>query len=140
MMAHRILASHLDNSPISKQELDSYRAAAIRSSMREVEAVSAERDSTKFKQVEYMAGHVGETFEGTITGVTEHGMFVAERQSRAEGMIRLSTLSDDYYDLDRKHYTLIGRAGKKKYRLGDSVKIKLLAVDLESRQLDWTLA
>ena len=140
MMAHRILASHLDNSPISKPELDSYRAAAIRSSEREVEAVEAERDSTKFKQVEYMSAHVGDIFDGVISGVSDSGMFVAEKVTRAEGMIRLSTIGDDYYDLDRKHYTLVGRSTKKKYRLGDVVKIKLLAVNIESRQLDWTLA
>lgn len=140
MMAHRILASHLDNTPISKPELDSYRVAAIRSSEREIEAVEAERDSTKFKQVEYMAGYIGKVFDGVITGVSDSGMFVAENVTRAEGMIRLSSLSDDYYDLDRKHYTLIGRSTKKKYRLGDEVKIKLLGANIESRQLDWTLA
>lgn len=137
MMVHRILASHLDGSSISKQELDKYRTAALRSSAREVEAVSAERDSTKYKQVEFMAPKVGQEFDGTITGVTEHGIFVAEKESRAEGMVRLSALGDDYYELDRKHYTLVGRSGKRKFRLGDKVRIKLLAANLENRQLDW---
>lgn len=139
MMVHRILAAHLSGKPLGSHELEAYRRAAIRSSEREVEAVSAERDSTKYKQVEYMSGKVGQTFDGVITGVTEHGIFVAEKESRAEGMVRLSALGDDYYELDRKHYTLVGRSGKRKYRLGDEVKIKLLAANLETRQLDWEI-
>ncbi|HET8581083.1 MAG TPA: ribonuclease R [Candidatus Paceibacterota bacterium] len=137
MMVHRILESHLHGEPLSAHELESYRTAAIHSSEREVEAVAAERDSVKYKQVEFMLGKIGQEFDGVITGVGEHGVFVAEKESRAEGMAHVSTLGNDYFELDRKHYSMVGRSSGKKFRLGDAVRIKLLAADLESRQLDW---
>jgi ribonuclease R len=140
MMVHRILAAHLGESRISTEELRVYQKTAIRASEREIEAVEAERESIKFKQVEYMKERVGQTFNGLITGVTEHGIFVAEKETRAEGMIRLGTLSDDYYDFDRKRYAVIGRKTKRTFRLGDEVRIKLISADTETRQIDWQLA
>jgi len=141
MMVHRILESHLQTvKKIGKNELLSYQRAAVHASEREVEAVEAERDSVKFKQVEYMSEHIGDTFEGMVTGVTENGIFVAEKETRAEGMVRASTLKDDYYEYDRKRYALVGRKTKRTFRLGDGVKIKLISADMDSRQLDWEIA
>lgn len=140
MMVHRILASCLNDQPLPKHEIEKYRKAAITASEREIEAVAAERDSVKYKQVEYMSSRVGQTFTGTITGVTEHGFFVAENETKAEGMVRASSLKDDFYDLNKKHFALIGQRTKKAYRLGDQVRIKLVSADLESRQLDWEVA
>lgn len=137
IMVHRILAAHLDDSTIPDEEIIAYRQLAIESSQREVEAVEAERESVKFKQVEYMSERVGEVFNGTVTGVAKSGMFVAETVTRAEGLVRASDIPGDWYDINEKQYALIGRKTGKTFRIGDDVKIKLKGVDLEARQLDW---
>lgn len=137
MLVHRVLFAHLSKQPIAEKELKAYRALAITSSQREVEAVRAERDSVKFKQVEYMHSRVGETFAGTITGISRGGMFVAEDITKAEGMVRLSALPGDWYDVDERHYRIVGQKTKKVYRVGDTVTIKLIGANLETRELDW---
>lgn len=140
MIAHRLLAAHLNGAPITKEETMRYQKAAITSSEREVAAVEAERDSTKYKQVEYMSKRVGQTFDGSISGVIEHGLFVAEAETRAEGFVHISLLKDDYYDFNDKTYSLIGRKNKHTFRLGDAVRIKLISADMALRQLNWELA
>ena len=137
MMVHRILASHLDGSKIPEEELRLYNRLAIDSSQREAEAVSAERDSIKYKQVEFMTEHVGETFDGVITGVMSFGIFVEERKTKAEGMIRIRDLADDYYTFNKSKYSLIGEKRRKKYQLGDSMKMKLVKADLDSKTITW---
>ena len=139
MIVHRILAAHLDGTQIAKREIDAYRKAAVHASEREVEAVEAERESIKFKQVEYMQDKVGKTFTGIITGIIENGMFVSENETKAEGMVRLSSLSDDYYRYDKKLYALIGARTKKIYRLGDTVRVILKEADVEDRRIDWEI-
>jgi len=136
IIAHRILWSHLNGPEISKNEMEAYQKAAITSSEREVAAVQAERESIKYKQVEFMKDNIGKEFEATVTGVTEHGLFLAEKKSRAEGMAHISSLADDYYDYDQKRYALVGRKGRK-YRLGDTVKVVLKNASLETKQIDW---
>ncbi|MEK7628677.1 MAG: ribonuclease R [Patescibacteria group bacterium] len=140
MMVHRILASHLGGDPISPEEFARYQRAATTSSEREVAAVEAERDSVRFKQVEYMQKRIGQTFDGTVTGVIEHGIFVSENETKSEGLVHVSTMNDDYYELNEKTYTLMGRKNKRKFRLGDPVRITLKAADLSTRQLTWELA
>ena len=136
-IVHRILSAHLDDSPIASDEIAAYRQLAIASSQREVEAVSAERDSVKLKQVEYMHSRVGDIFEGKVTGVTKGGMFVSENTTHAEGMVRVNAIPNDWFELDEKQYALVGRKTGKRYRIGDPVRIRLKRVDLESRELDW---
>jgi ribonuclease R len=140
VMVHRILESHLTGKPLSHEELLSYQRLALHASDREVAAVEAERDSIKYTQVKYMAGKIGQTFDGSISGVTEHGIFVAEASSLAEGFIHVSNLSDDYYQYNRKNFTLSGNNKRKAYRLGDKVRITLKHVNVELRQIDWQLA
>lgn len=137
MMVHRILASHLDGSKIPEEELQKYNRLVIDSSAREAEAVSAERDSIKYKQVEYMSERIGETFEGIISGVTGFGIFVEEKETKAEGMIRMRDLADDYYTFEKSKYALVGRKKKKKYQLGDTLKIKLVEADLDAKTITW---
>lgn len=137
MMVHRIMASHLDGSKIPAEELRTYNRLAIESSAREAEAVGAERDSIKYKQVEYMTEHVGEEFEGIITGVATFGVFVEETKTKAEGMIRMRDLGDDYYTFDKKSYSVIGDRKKKRYQLGDTLKIKLIEADLDAKMITW---
>lgn len=140
VMVHRILASHLDDSPLSEEELRAYQNAAIHATEREIEATEAERDSIRYKQVEYMQKHIGKVFSGTITGVTENGFFVAENETLAEGMVHVTTLDDDYYEFLPKTYTLRGTKLKKTFRLGDSVNVKLTSADLRARRIDWAVA
>jgi len=139
IMVHRILKKHLHEEPISDQEFTAYEKLAIQSSEREIEAVKAERDSIKYKQVEYMKDHIGETFEGIISGVTDWGIYVEENETKAEGLIRISNLGDDFYMFYKKKYALIGERTKKKFTLGNKVKIKLTGADLDSKTLDFTI-
>lgn len=140
VMVHRILESHLDGSAIGQDELQSYQRTAMYVSEREVAAVEAERDSTKYKQVEYMSTRIGETFDGVITGVTENGLYVAEKETRAEGMVHVSTLKDDYYHFVPKSFALTGNKTKRTFRLGDTVRITLANTNLDQRRIDWNLA
>ena len=140
LMVHRLLRRHLDGTTISSKELSKYEKLSVQSSEREVEAVSAERDSIKFKQVEYMANSVGETFDGIVTGVTDWGVYVQEKATQAEGMIRLGNLGDDYYVHDKSKYHVKGEKTGETFRLGDEIRIKLTRADVEERQLDFILA
>jgi ribonuclease R len=139
MMAHRMLRKHLDNSPIGPKELAKYEQMCVRSSQREMEAVTAERDSIKFKQVEYLMNKIGETFDGVITGVTDWGIYVQESTCLADGMVRLASIKSDYFEHEASKYRIKGQKTGKTYQLGDAVKVKLIAADKEARQLDFEL-
>ena len=92
------------------------------------------------KQVEYMAQHIGEEFAGIISGVSEWGIYVEEKETRCEGMIKVRDLKDDYYNLDQKNYCLVGMKTKKKFTLGDTVRFTVMSADIEKRILDYALA
>lgn len=139
LMAHRLLRRHLDGSNIGGQEMAKFEKLSVQSSERELEAVRAERDSIKFKQVEFMAPHVGETFDGIITGVTNWGIYVEEKNSKSEGMVKLSSIKSDYFEHLPSAYAVKGQRTGVSYRLGDEVKVKLVRADLEERQLDFEL-
>jgi ribonuclease R len=139
MLVHRILTSHLNGKPLGKREFDNLERLCIDASLQEAKAVDAERDSIRYKQVEFMAGKVGQTFEGVISGVTDWGLYVEEKESAAEGLVRVRTIGDDYYNYNAKAYALVGERTKKKYVLGDAVRIKLVGADLAARTLDYEL-
>ncbi len=139
LMAHRMLRTHLDGSPIGSREMARYETLAIRSSEREMYAVKAERDSIKYKQVEFMMDKVGQSFAGVITGVADWGVYVQEKESQAEGLVRLSAIRGDYYNHEPKQYRIKGEKTGGAYALGDEVKIKLTRASLEDRQLDFEL-
>jgi ribonuclease R len=139
MLAHRILESHLDGHPLTRREFGDLEKKCIAASEAEAKAVQAERDSIKYKLVEYMVPKVGQTFEATISGVTEWGLYVEDKESTAEGLVRVRTIGGDYFDYKDKEYALVGQKTKKKYALGDPVRVKLVAADLSSRQLDFEL-
>ncbi|MDX9697427.1 MAG: S1 RNA-binding domain-containing protein, partial [Bacteroidales bacterium] len=103
-------------------------------------AAEAERSSIKYKQVEFMKDHVGEDFDGIISGVTEWGFYVELNESKCEGLVHIRELDDDYYFFDEDNYSIIGRSNKKVFQLGDPVRIKIVRADLEKKQLDYTLA
>ncbi len=139
LMAHRILRKHLDGLQIQSRELAKYEKLSVQSSEREMTAVSAERDSIKYKQVEYMQDKVGQEFNGIITGVTDWGVYVEEKESRAEGMVRLSSMKSDFFALEASKYRVKGNKTGKTYTLGGEVRIKLTRADMEERVLDFEL-
>ena len=137
MMAHRLLARYLAGGR-SAQEAK-YEDLCDHSSDMEQIAANAERASIKYKQVEFMSERMGQEFEGTISGVTEWGLYVEINENKCEGMIPMRELDDDYYDFDEKAYCLTGRRYHKKYSLGDPVRIKVVRANLERKQLDFAL-
>lgn len=139
MLVHRILESHLNGKPITKKEYEHLERLCINASEQEAKAVNAERESIRYKQVEYMQSKVGQEFSGVISGVTDWGLYVEEEKSAAEGLVRVRSIGNDYYQYSQKEYALIGQRTQKKYALGDRVRIKLLAADLSARQLDFEL-
>jgi len=140
ILVHRLLAKYLAGEKVKKENLEIYEAASRYSSEREQVAASAERGSIKYKQAEYMEDKIGKTFFGIISGVVKWGIYVEEEKTKSEGLIHIKNLEDDYYLLDEKNYCLIGEKTKKKYRLGDRIKIRVKNVDLEKKMIDYELA
>lgn len=139
LMVHRLLRRHLDGSMISGKELVKYEKLSVQSSEREIGAVTAERDSIKYKQVEYMMDKVGQEFDGIVTGVTDWGIYVEEKESRSEGMVRLASMKSDFFEHEAKKYRVRGSKTGKTYMLGSEVRIKLVRADMEERVLDFEL-
>jgi ribonuclease R len=139
LMAHRLLRKHLDNKTVGPKESALIEQIAVQSSAREMEAVMAERDSIKFKQVEYMMNKIGEEFNGVISGVADWGIYVQEQDSLADGMVKLSSIKSDYFEHEAKKYRIKGQKTGKVYRLGDEVRVKLVRADKDDRQLDFEL-
>jgi ribonuclease R len=139
LLVHRLLQRELTHGAISQGEWSLYKKLTEESSEKEVRAAEAERASIKYKQVEYMKDRIGKTFDGTISGVTEWGIYVEDKETRSEGMIRLRDLGDDFFKLDAKNYTVIGEKTKKKFRLGDTVRFKIVNADIEKKTLDYAL-
>lgn len=139
LMIHRILEKHLKNQPIPKDEFAYFEKIAKEASEKEVIVAEAERESIKYKQVEFMQDKIGVEFDAVISGVTEWGMYVENPENKVEGMVRLKDIGGDFYELDQKNYCIVGQRTKKKYSLGDSVKVKLVSADLDRKTLDFKL-
>lgn len=139
LMVHRIIKAHNDGTPPPGRDMAWHERLCVQSSEREIAAAEAERDSIKLKQVEYMAGHVGEQFDGVVTGVNDYGVFVEEATTKAEGLVRVATLRDDFYELGARGYRLIGNRTGKTLSLGDKVHVRLTSVDIEQKQINWEL-
>ena len=137
MMVHRLLARYLAGGR-SAQEAKYEDLCDHSSNMQQI-AANAERASIKYKQVEFMGERMGQEFDGTISGVTEWGLYVEVNENKCEGMIPMRELDDDFYDFDEKAYCLTGRRYHKKYSLGDPVRIKVVRANLERKQLDFAL-
>jgi len=137
LLVHRILESHLKGDGISDEASAEYHGFAGSLSQREISAVEAERSSISYKQVEYMMERIGNTYEGVISGVTKWGVYVEEMESKASGMIGMKNMKDDFYVFDPKTYSIIGERSKKKYSIGDKVKIKVAGGNLEKKILDY---
>ncbi|NLB37615.1 MAG: RNB domain-containing ribonuclease, partial [Clostridiales bacterium] len=143
LMIHRQVAMLLDadTEPITVSDmyLDTCVSAAAQASTCERRALEAERAVEALKMAEYMHAHIGEEFDGVISGVTDFGLFV-ELPNLVEGLVRMSDLHDDYYIHDKKSYALYGRSSGRRYALGDSIRILVQAVDVPARQISFGLA
>ena len=137
LMVHRLLAMYLAGG--ESQKKDYYEAECKYASEREVIAADAERTSVKYKLVEFMQDKVGMEFEGTVSGVTEWGMYVEIEPTKIEGMVPLREINSDFFFYDEPRYRLVGRRTHKVYRLGDKVIIKVKNANLDQRLLDYEL-
>ncbi|MFW6257491.1 MAG: ribonuclease R [Prolixibacteraceae bacterium] len=136
MMVHRLLEKYLENGRSASEQ--KYEDLCKHSSEMETRAANAERASIKYKQVEFMQDHVGESYPGVISGITDWGIYV-ELDNKIEGMIPIRELDDDFYIFDEKNYALIGKHKNKKYQLGDDIRIKIWRTNLEKKQLDFRI-
>ncbi|MFA6340747.1 MAG: ribonuclease R [Candidatus Paceibacterota bacterium] len=139
LLVHRMLYKILAKEKTEPSLFSFYEKACMHSTDQEIKASEAERTGKKYKQIEYMLDKVGQTFDGTITGVAEWGIYAEEVETRAEGMIKLSSLGDDFYALDPKKYAIIGQKTKRTYSLGQRMRIKLVSADLDRRQMDYEI-
>lgn len=136
-MVHRLLAMYLDGA--SSQDKGYYEEQCLHASEREVIAVNAERDSIKYKLVEFMQDKLGMEFDGHISGLTEWGMFVEIEPTKIEGAVSLRDIKTDFFVFDEANYKLTGKRTGRVYKLGDPVKIKVKNTNLEQRLLDFEL-
>ena len=136
-MVHRLLTHYAEGGRSANGP--KYEELCEHASNMEQLASSAERASIKYKQVEFMGARLGQEFQGTISGVTEFGLYVEVDENKCEGMIPLRDLLDDYYEFDERNYCLIGRRGHKRYCLGDKVRIRVERANLDRKQLDFAL-
>jgi ribonuclease R len=141
LVVHRLATrAFVDGERLPEELRTEYLPAVARhTSQRERVAVEAERDSVDLKKVEFMAQHVGEEFDGTVAGVTSFGLFVLLDRYFVEGLIHMSSLDDDYYVFLEEQFALIGEHRKRRFRLGDRLRVRVQSVDMERRQIDFAL-
>jgi len=138
LLVHRLLQRYLDEKPSATDlPLDKY---CKHSSIMEKKAADAERSSIKFMQVLFMEDKVGQTFEGTVTGLTEWGMYVEITENKCEGMVSIRDMGDDFYYFDEASYSIKGRSFDAQFRLADKVNIIVKNTNLEKKQMDFALA
>jgi ribonuclease R len=141
LIVHRLLREYLQGE-INDRRIEEWKEKlediCNHSSERERLAMEAERETDALKMAEYMLEHIGEEFEGIISGVTSFGIFV-KLPNTIEGMVHVSYLTDDYYHYHEKQYALIGERTGKIYRIGDEVKVRCIAVDKENKTIDFEL-
>ena len=137
-MVHRLLTRYQEGGRSANQE--HYEELCEHSSEMEQTAQNAERDSIKYKMVEFMADKIGQEFNGHISGIQSYGIYVEIDENHCEGLVPMHDLQGDYYEFDEAHYQLIGRRHHSKYQLGDPICIKVARANIEKRQLDFTLA
>ena len=136
-MVHRLLTKYQDGGRSANQ--DKYEELCEQSSDMEVVAQQAERDSIKYKMVEFMGDKVGEVYDAHISGIQSYGIYCEIDENHCEGMVPMRDLDDDYYDFDERNYCLVGRRHHHKYQLGDPIRIRVARANLEKRQLDFAL-
>lgn len=142
LQIHRIIKDNLRGRMNDKKILHYEKIldeVASRSSKLERRAEEAERETNKLKKVEYMSEHIGEVFEGVISGVTEWGFYV-ELPNTVEGLVHVTTLTDDYYHYDERSYELVGETTNSRYKLGQKIKVYVASTDKIVRTIDFRVA
>ena len=137
-MVHRLLTRYANGGRSANEK--HYEELCEHCSEMELVAQNAERDSIKYKMVEFMADKIGETYDAHISGITSYGIYAEIDENHCEGMIPMRDLGDDYYDFDERNFCLVGRRHHHKYQLGDAIRIQVARADLEKKQLDFTVA
>ena len=136
-MVHRLITRYQNGGRSANK--DHYEELCEHCSDMELVAQNAERDSIKYKMVEFMGEHIGECYDAHISGIQSFGIYAEIDENHCEGMIPMRDLDDDYYDFDEKNYCLVGRRRHHVYQLGDPIRIKVAKANLERKQLDFTL-
>lgn len=139
LLVHRLLEHYSNNKKKKLYSYDHLKETSEHISFTERNAVEAERLSVKLKQISYLKNHIGDEFEGVISGVTHFGIFIKIIEILAEGLIHIRDLEGDFYIFDEKKYSLIGRKTKRTFRLGDKINVKLIRVDYDRSQIDFHL-
>ncbi len=137
VMVHRVLGHFLENGPKPKFSLKYLEEKCEHASMMERKAMKSERESTKYKQVEYISDYLGEDFDGIISGISKYGFWVELKDTKCEGMVRMSSLLDDHYIHDEKNYALAGMHTGKRYQMGQPVRVVVVKTDLLTRTIDF---
>ena len=137
-MVHRLLTRYANGGRSANEK--HYEELCEHCSEMELVAQNAERDSIKYKMVEFMADKIGETYDAHISGITSYGIYAEIDENHCEGMIPMRDLGDDYYDFDERNFCLVGRRHHHKYQLGDAIRIQVAKANLEKKQLDFTVA
>jgi ribonuclease R len=139
LVVHRLLKEYARSASLQRHEEIGRRLPYIAKQSSAMERVSmeAERAAIKVMQVEYMKRHLGDEFDAVVSGVVRFGIFVEINDLLVGGMIHVRDLQDDYYTFDEKKYALIGQRTGKQYRLGDRVRVTVLRVDPEEREIDF---
>jgi len=137
-MVHRLLSRYQEGGRSANQKY--YEDQCEHSSLMEQTAQQAERDSIKYKMVEFMGDKIGQVFEAHISGIQSYGLFCEIDENHCEGLLGIHDLDGDYYEFDERRYCLVGRRTHRKYLLGDPIRIRVARADLERRQLDFVLA
>ncbi|MDY5033492.1 MAG: ribonuclease R [Prevotella sp.] len=137
-MVHRLLTRYQNGGRSASKE--KYEELCKHSSDMELLAAQAERDSIRYKMVEFMSKYLGQTFDAHISGVASYGIYCEIDENHCEGLVPMRDLMDDYYEFDEKNYCLRGRRRHNCYALGDAIRIKVARANIDKRQLDFTLA
>lgn len=137
VLVHRLLDGYLNKNNGADAEV--LEEQCRHSTSMEIKASEAERASIKYKQVEFLQDKIGQVFDGLISGVTDWGLFVEITENKCEGMVRLRDLDDDFYEFDDTNYCVIGARTKKKYTMGDNVKVQVMRCDLVRKQIDFKM-
>ena len=142
LIVHRLLRTYLFEHNLDKDTIKKYESKlegiALQASERELKAVEAEREVDSMKMAEYMEGHIGEEFDGIVSGLTNFGLFVG-LENLIEGLVHISTLKGDYYIYNKDIMAIVGESHKKMYRLGDKVRIKVIAANKQNKTIDFEI-
>lgn len=136
-MVHRLITRYQQGGRSANEK--HYEELCEHCSDMEQVAQNAERDSIKYKMVEFMGDKIGEVYDAHISGITSYGIYAEIDENHCEGMIPMRDLDDDYYEFDEKNFCLVGRRHHHKYQLGDAVRIRVAKANLEKKQLDFVL-